>query len=98
MTATTATVMAIVFAAAALAGLATWGLCTLADDPPDHCQGCRCDLPGHHYTGTVVMPEVHLPEGYEPPSAAVIAPQPQHRPTQLYDYEQDPAHQHPTAS
>jgi hypothetical protein len=65
-----ATILLIALAAAG-AALATWGLCTLADDPPTHCEGCRCDLPGHHYARA---------------------------PTQLYDYEQDPAYQHPTAN
>lgn len=36
--------------AAAGAALATWGLCTLADDRPRHCEGCRCHLPDHRYT------------------------------------------------
>lgn len=58
--------MLLIVGAVILAGLATWGLCTLADDPPTHCEGCRCDLPGHHL--------------------AIRA-----RPSQLYDYEQDPS-------
>lgn len=61
----------LVTGAATLAALATWALHALADDPPTHCEGCRCGLPGHHYNA---------------------------RPAVLYDYEQDPAYRHPTAS
>ena len=46
----TAATILLVAGAATLTALLTWGLCTLADDPPDHCQGCRCGLPGHHHT------------------------------------------------
>lgn len=46
MTPATATLLVVV--SAALATLATWALCILADDPPAHCTGCTCGLPGSH--------------------------------------------------
>lgn len=45
MTPTTA--MAI-FVATCFTALVTWALCVLADDPPSHCPGCTCGLPGSH--------------------------------------------------
>lgn len=54
--------------AAAGAALATWGLCTLADDPPEHCQGCRCHLPGHHNTAAQLYDHEH-DCNYNPPIA-----------------------------
>jgi hypothetical protein len=43
-----ATTMLLIVAALTLTALATWALCILADDPPAHCTGCTCGLPGSH--------------------------------------------------
>jgi len=45
---TPATAMLLIVLSAGFAGLSAWALCVLADDPPAHCTGCTCGLPGSH--------------------------------------------------
>lgn len=44
------TALVLITMGATLTAVAAFVLVTLTDDPPHHCEGCRCDLPGHHYT------------------------------------------------